>query len=65
MKIRHTLRQAEIFSQPTMTVQNENTQPSAGNEKKKEDELTPLEKEEIEALKAYAMGTSALVLDHI
>ena len=39
-----------------MTVQKENTQPSVGNDKKKEDELTPLEKEEIEALKAYAMG---------
>ena len=44
-----------------MTVQNENTQPSSGNEKKKEEELIPLEKEEIEALKAYAMGMFLLL----
>ena len=46
------------FHRP-MTVQNENTQPQGTNEKKKEDEITPLEKEEIEALKAYAMGTNS------
>jgi hypothetical protein len=56
MKIQHT-KNPEKFPAPlTMSIQQEHVEQTEKKENKKEDELTPLEKEEIEALKADAMG---------